>query len=276
MSALPLMYNGHRIGDRNEKLHLTAMWKAAGSPETKRPNHWVGSVQCQELCEVIAGNSCNDLIQTVRGGNGPGTWAHWQIGIAYAKYLDPAFHAWCNEVVRQRMESRGLPIQAVQGAITLSPGDLDRFADRIGSSAATVAGQIIVTAIEPRFDAINHRMDRMEDAINGRKPPSQETIAKHVRANWKLGGNCQCCGVNRVTNSDGSRAPHTHLDHFLQVGKKDLQSTWIVCRDCNLKKLPKDRAGCRPAFDAYQKRLIELYGREEYFGSEKYQPGMFV
>jgi hypothetical protein len=252
------------------------MHKAAGADPSKTPSKWLGSAQAKEFIEFLLTIQNSDSLIEATEGRGGNTWAHWQLGIAYAKYLSPEFHAWCNEVVRQRMESRGLPVQAVQGAITLSPGDLDRFADRIGSSAATVAGQIIVTAIEPRFDAINHRMDRMEDAINGRKPPNQETIARHVRANWKLGGNCQCCGVNRVTNSDGSRAPHTHLDHFLQVGKKDLQSTWIVCRDCNLKKLPKDRAGCRPAFDAYQKRLIELFGREEYFGAEKYQARMFA
>ena len=30
--------------------------------------------------------------------------AHWQIALAYAKYLSPEFHMWCNTVVRERME----------------------------------------------------------------------------------------------------------------------------------------------------------------------------
>jgi hypothetical protein len=41
------------------------------------------------------------------GRHNGATWAHWQIGLAYAKYLSPEFHAWCNEVVRAHMEGRG-------------------------------------------------------------------------------------------------------------------------------------------------------------------------
>lgn len=44
------------------------------------------------------------MVHTDRGGNDPGTWAHWHVALAYAKYLNPQFHVWCNEVVRQRME----------------------------------------------------------------------------------------------------------------------------------------------------------------------------
>ena len=32
------------------------------------------------------------------------TYAHWQIALAYAKYLDPELHIWCNEVVVDRFE----------------------------------------------------------------------------------------------------------------------------------------------------------------------------
>ena len=43
------------------------------------------------------------IIRGTRGRSGA-TFAHWQIALAYAKYLSPEFHMWCNEVVREKME----------------------------------------------------------------------------------------------------------------------------------------------------------------------------
>ena len=39
------------------------------------------------------------VLKSVRGRYG-GAYAHWQIALAYAKYLSPEFHIWCNEVVK--------------------------------------------------------------------------------------------------------------------------------------------------------------------------------
>ena len=39
------------------------------------------------------------FVATARGRLG-GTWAHWQLALAYARYLSPASHLWCNTVVR--------------------------------------------------------------------------------------------------------------------------------------------------------------------------------
>ena len=49
------------------------------------------------------------LFRVTRGRNGA-TWAHWQIALAYAKYLSPDFHMWCNEVVRERMEGKSVSV----------------------------------------------------------------------------------------------------------------------------------------------------------------------
>ena len=47
--------------------------------------------------------------------------AHWQIGIAYAKYLSPEFHVWCNTVVRDRMEGKLVPA----GTVALTEKDFE-------------------------------------------------------------------------------------------------------------------------------------------------------
>lgn len=104
-----LIYDGHVISDRGEMLSLTDMWKAAGADPQKAPAKWrslPSSKAFIEHVEVTIGKSDSDLVRTVNGGKTPGTWAHWQVGMAYAKYLDPSFHMWCNQVVRERMEGK--------------------------------------------------------------------------------------------------------------------------------------------------------------------------
>jgi len=108
-----LAFNGVTITDRGEMLSLTDMWKASGSDPAKAPAQWQRLPQAIEFVEhvsLIVGKSHNEVFQIVRGGNSSGTWAHWQIGLAYAKYLSPKFHMWCNTVVRERMEGKAEPM----------------------------------------------------------------------------------------------------------------------------------------------------------------------
>lgn len=106
-----ITYHGVIIHDRQEKLSLTDMWRASGADESRRPVIWLGSAEAKRFIEFLAEtlnvkNFDFEIIQTVRGGNAAGTWAHWQVALAYAKYLSPEFHVWCNTVVRERMEGK--------------------------------------------------------------------------------------------------------------------------------------------------------------------------
>lgn len=76
------------IRDRNEMLSLTDMWKASGSDPQKAPAKWralPGTKGFVDHVEVTIGKSDSELFKTVNGGKSPGTWAHWQIGLAYAR-----------------------------------------------------------------------------------------------------------------------------------------------------------------------------------------------
>jgi hypothetical protein len=119
ITTLPLVYKGAAITDKGELLSLTDMWRAAGSPDGRAPNDWRVLVSTTEFANHVAeilnaGNSGNELFKVTRGGKASGTFAHWQIGLAYAKYLSPEFHMWCNQVVRERMEGH-------KAVATLSP-----------------------------------------------------------------------------------------------------------------------------------------------------------
>jgi len=44
-------------------------------------------------------------MRSVRGRTG-GTFAHWQIGLAYAKHLSPELHRVCNQIVKDFVEAK--------------------------------------------------------------------------------------------------------------------------------------------------------------------------
>lgn len=113
-----LVYNGTLIRDKGEMLSLTDMWKAAGSPENREPFNW-SRKEGAAFIEAVAlthNLPTSQVMISKRGKNG-GTFGHWQIGLAYAKYLSPEFHMWCNEVVRAHMEGgkvSGIPADTLE------------------------------------------------------------------------------------------------------------------------------------------------------------------
>jgi hypothetical protein len=114
-----LSYQGRPIRLRGTMLNLTDMWRAAGYPEYRRPIHWLaleettrfrthahthwtdpdGEGRQNIIQDDIIRLDPDGFVATTRGRLG-GTWAHWQLALAYARYLSPEFHLWCNTVVR--------------------------------------------------------------------------------------------------------------------------------------------------------------------------------
>ena len=111
MSSAPLCYNGNNIERRGDMLSLTDMWKAGGSSESKRVVDWLRTQPAKEFIDFLAltHNVVPDHLIISKPGKGGGTFGHWQIGLAYAKYLSHGFHVWCNTVVRDHMERGGRP-----------------------------------------------------------------------------------------------------------------------------------------------------------------------
>lgn len=111
MTISRLKYNDIRIA-HNERglISLTDMWRAVGEPDDKNPRSWKKTEGSEFIAHIATelGRPEEDILKTLNGRNG-GVWAHWQIALAYAKYLDPAFHSWANQVVRERFEENEDP-----------------------------------------------------------------------------------------------------------------------------------------------------------------------
>jgi hypothetical protein len=94
---------------------LTDMWRGSGSESTKRPNDWRGQEATRILVEHLATTQgCSEPFRAVRNGADLSTFAHWHLAMAYAKYLSPAFHVWCNDVVKAHMEGKVLEARGVR------------------------------------------------------------------------------------------------------------------------------------------------------------------
>lgn len=99
------------VGREGEMLSLTDLWKAAGSPSGKEPAQWLRQDATTQLVETVSSilNMCPAHIIKSRRGKSGGTYAHKNIALAYAKYLDPALHVLVNEVFFQRLEEEKNP-----------------------------------------------------------------------------------------------------------------------------------------------------------------------
>ncbi len=110
--SVAFTYNDHDVMYDDQRLiNLTQMWKASDSPVNGSPYEWkryAGKVFIDKLAESLnTGES-----RVIRSGRGRGaeTFAHWQIALAYAEYLSPAFHRFVHNVFRNHVEQEQRPV----------------------------------------------------------------------------------------------------------------------------------------------------------------------
>lgn len=91
-------------------MSLTDLWEASGKTLDYNPYNWGrkdGSAFVDAVAKKLKGCTA-PLLQTTRGRTG-GTFGHWQIALAYAKYLSPELHMHVNEVYKERLEETANP-----------------------------------------------------------------------------------------------------------------------------------------------------------------------
>lgn len=108
-----LVINGTAIRFTNDDklVNLTDLWKAGGADQYKKPIQWLRHTPAQDFIAELERSMKGvqkHLIQITRGRFG-GTFAHWQIALAYAKYLSPEFHILCNNIIRRFVEEEQNP-----------------------------------------------------------------------------------------------------------------------------------------------------------------------
>ncbi len=150
-----LVYGGVEIGERGEMLSLTDMWRADKSPVNREPFNWIRKEGARLIDQVAADyNLPASQVKSVKQGKGGGTFAHWQIAMAYAQYLSTEFHVWCNSVVRCHMTGESIEETAPQ-VPTVAGDDMGALLELVSDLQST-----LMAAVQ-RSDS--HALDRVED-----------------------------------------------------------------------------------------------------------------
>ena len=154
-SLTTLTYNDAPIHLRGEALCLTDMWKAASRPEHREPFQWArkeGASFIEAISEMH--NLPVGQVMTTKRGKGGATWAHWQIGFAYAKYLSPEFHAWCNTAAREKLEG------AAKGHVVVASLD-----EEARSVIGGISRGIVLKAIAPLEERVTNLLAEVRSLI---------------------------------------------------------------------------------------------------------------
>jgi len=242
-SPRALDYEGHRIRHLGAMLSLTDMWSAAGRPGQRRPADWLAlddtrrfrTQALERFAEAHlahhpgAGDASvwiverDGLVATRRGPRG-GTWAHWQLALSYGRYLSPAFHAWCNTVLRAAMartdESLPAGPDAVYRAIAAEFRRLHRRLDVLDRHAA---------------DQMFLQTSAQEILLGSRRHFSAGTrgLLAAVLRDPPYGGLCPCCGETPVLDAAGLPVPGAEFDHAFHRGLNKPEHGWLVCQPCH-------------------------------------------
>jgi hypothetical protein len=99
-----LTVSGHAIRtnpQNSDLISLTDLHRAAGGADNQRPYEWLRLPHTMAFMATVAeklNTGPSHILETKRGRGVGGTYAHWQIALAYAKYLSPELHMAVNEV----------------------------------------------------------------------------------------------------------------------------------------------------------------------------------
>ena len=163
------------------------------------------------------------LVVTARG-NGGSTWAHWQLALAYARYLSPAFHAWCNAVVRNAVERFGGPPQGrdpLMRYVERQFEQLHRKLDHINRHAADQMF-LLVSAQDLMFDRRRSFSERSRALM--RAAISAEPYK----------GQCPCCNTVPVLTGENQPVEGAEYDHFFHHGLNRPEHGWLICQACHV------------------------------------------
>jgi hypothetical protein len=267
-----LNYQGNDIRRREHMLNLTDMWRATGSPKNQRPIDWLNDEQAKQLVlhlgrEGIRKRSMppnlkvvnNHLLDVPTGeliikqrGRAGTTWAHWQLALAYARYLSPAFHVWCNDVVRAVMEQPEHARPAGDDT-TLSRWLEAKFRalHRRHDIAERNAADIMLIAASTRETLTGERKDFTR--------ASQKIMRGIVQDEEHYDGVCPCCRQTILFDAQGAMQADAQFDHFFDPSMNRPEYGWLICTPCHrdLHASYLFRFSKLPAFRIFQDLVIE-------------------
>lgn len=144
-------------------INATQMGKKFG----KRPVDWLKSQQAKEYIkaysEVLSVTSA-DLVRIRKGGNDKdlqGTWLYRDIDLEFARWLDPKFSIWCNNVVKELALRGRVELSRVQYS-PVSTDELNIRRIEANNRSAEILERVLSRTSIPEFrQVIDHYIVEM-------------------------------------------------------------------------------------------------------------------
>ena len=193
-----LVYNGTDIRRRDDFMCLTDLWKSAGADPSKHPAFWGRQDETAVFIEHIisALNLTRDQVWQTKAGRYGGTYAHWQIGLAYAKYLSPELHAHVNTVYRDAVESGTAPAMPVDSTAPAQFNEAMAEFSLVKQEVARLHEK--VDRLKPVIDRVDGNVIHLRESVEQinakmkgeRANFAEATIVVARRVLWAAGGHC--------------------------------------------------------------------------------------
>ena len=111
-NSLPVIAGVEITTDTEGRFNLNALHKASGLGDNKAPAQWLRTQSAKDLvAEVSDMHICTSPINSSKGGQVQGTYAHELLAIAYASWISPSFHLQVNQVFLDYRTGKLQPVQ---------------------------------------------------------------------------------------------------------------------------------------------------------------------
>lgn len=113
-------YNNSNVTFRNNDGVVFVNATDMAKPFGKQPIHYLRNDSTKEFLNAISqttNSHIENLINTIQGGNNPGTWMHEDVALDFAQWLSPMFRVWCNQKIKELLTTGTVTIQSPEAKI---------------------------------------------------------------------------------------------------------------------------------------------------------------
>lgn len=98
-NSLPVICGVEITTDAEGRFNLNALHRASGKAEEKSPSQWLRRSTTKELIKELSVNSHlgYEVVNSVKGGKTPGTFAHELLAVEYAGWISPSYRLQVNQ-----------------------------------------------------------------------------------------------------------------------------------------------------------------------------------
>lgn len=102
--------------DEQGRFNLNALHRASDAGDHKRPSKWLATEQAKSLIDELQKNQspksglAQEVVNVIKGGISPGTFAHELLAISYAGWISPAFQLQVNQAFLDYRTGKLVPV----------------------------------------------------------------------------------------------------------------------------------------------------------------------